>query len=215
MIRVVLADDEAMIRSGIAAILGSDPAVEVVGQAGDGRAAVDAVARHQPDIVVLDIQMPVMDGLAAAAEIRRLRQATGVVMLTTFGEDSYIEQALALGANGFLLKSGDPAELLAGIRAVADGAAFLSPKIAKRVITRLPLGNAGARAKVAALTPKETEVLALLGAGLSNADIAARLFVVEGTVKAHVSVILGRLGARNRVQAAIMAYQAGLVQSLA
>nr|WP_042186948.1 response regulator transcription factor [Kibdelosporangium sp. MJ126-NF4]CEL17694.1 DNA-binding response regulator, LuxR family [Kibdelosporangium sp. MJ126-NF4]CTQ91080.1 DNA-binding response regulator, LuxR family [Kibdelosporangium sp. MJ126-NF4] len=214
MIRVVLADDESMIRAGIAAILGSDQDIEVVGQAEDGRGAVDQVVRHQPDIAVLDIQMPVLDGLAAAAEIRRLRPETGVVMLTTFGEDAYVEQALSLGANGFLLKSGDPAELVAGIRAVADGAAFLSPRIAKRVIDQLPLGNAGARAKVAGLTPKETEVLALLGSGLSNADIAARLFIVEGTVKAHVSAILGRLGARNRVQAAILAYQAGLVQSL-
>ncbi|RSM70512.1 DNA-binding response regulator [Kibdelosporangium aridum] len=215
MIRVVLADDEAMIRAGIAAILGSDAGIEVVAQADDGRQAVDHVLSTRPDIAVLDIQMPVLDGLAAAEEIRRLRPQTGVVMLTTFGEDEYIEQALALGANGFLLKSGDPNELIAGIKAVADGAAFLSPKIAKRVIDHLPRKTSGARAKVANLTPKETEVLALLGSGLSNADIAVKLLIVEGTVKAHVSVIFDRLGVRNRVQAAIVAYEAGLVQSLA
>jgi DNA-binding NarL/FixJ family response regulator len=214
VIRVVLADDEAMIRAGIAAILGSGDDVEVVAQAKDGREAVDCALRTQPDIAVLDIQMPGLDGLAAASEIKRLLPATGVVMLTTFGEDAYVERALALGAGGFLLKSGDPLELLAGIRAVADGAAFLSPRIARRVIDQMPRNLFGARDKVAALTPKETQVLALLGCGLSNADIAARLRIVEGTVKAHVSTILGRLGVRNRVQAAIVAYEAGLVQSL-
>ncbi|ONI70957.1 DNA-binding response regulator [Actinosynnema sp. ALI-1.44] len=214
MIRVVLADDEAMVRAGIAAILGSDPGIEVAAQAGTGREAVDQVARHRPDIAVLDIQMPELDGLTAAAEIKRLRPETGVVMLTTFGEDAYIERALSLGANGFLVKSGDPTELIAGIRAVADGAAFLSPRVAKRVIDQLPRSNSGARDRISVLTPRETEVLALLGSGLSNADIAARVHIVEGTVKAHVSAILGRLGVRNRVQAAILAYQAGLVQSL-
>nr|WP_225953798.1 response regulator transcription factor [Kibdelosporangium phytohabitans] len=210
-----MADDEAMIRAGIAAILGSDPGIEVVAQAGTGREAVDQVAGHRPDIAVLDIQMPELDGLAAAAEIRRLRPDTGVVMLTTFGEDTYIERALALGANGFLLKSGDPAELIAGIKAVADGAAFLSPRIAKRVIDQLPRSNSGARERVSVLTPTQTDVLTLVGSGLSNADIAARLHIAEGTVKAHVTVIFGRLGVRNRVQAAILAHQAGLVQSLA
>jgi DNA-binding NarL/FixJ family response regulator len=214
VIRVVLADDEAMIRAGIAAILGSDDRIEVVAQAEDGRQAVDAVLRTRPDIALLDIQMPELDGLAAAQEIRRVCPETSVIMLTTFNEDDYVERALALGAGGFLLKSGDPFELLAGVRAVADGAAFLSPKIAKRVIEQLT-GRAASREQVKLLTPKETEVLALLGSGLSNADIAARLFIVEGTVKAHVSTILGRLGVKNRVQAAIVAYQAGLVQSLA
>jgi DNA-binding NarL/FixJ family response regulator len=214
VIRVVLADDEAMIRAGIAAILGSDDGIEVVGQAEDGRQAVDAVLRTRPDVALLDIQMPQLDGLTAAGEIRRLHPETSVIMLTTFNEEDYVERALALGASGFLLKSGDPFELLAGVRAVADGAAFLSPKIAKRVIEQLT-GRAASRGQVKQLTPKETEVLALLGCGLSNADIAARLHIVEGTVKAHVSTILGRLGVRNRVQAAIVAYEAGLVQSLA
>ena len=215
MIRVVLADDEMLLRAGVASILGADETIEVVAEAGDGREAVEQVLATRPDVVLLDIRMPVLDGLGAAAEIRRLSPATGVIMLTTFGEDDYIERALSLGAGGFLLKSGDPRELLAGIHAVADGAAFLSPKVAQRVIARLSGGQlargAEAREKIAALTPREREVLSLLGSGLSNADIAARIFVVEGTVKAHVSTILNRLGARNRVQAAITAYEAGLV----
>ncbi|WP_329051549.1 response regulator transcription factor [Amycolatopsis sp. NBC_01488] len=214
MIRVVLADDEALMRAGVAAILGADPGIEVVAEAGDGRSAVAQALATRPDVVLLDIRMPGLDGLGAAAEIRRLLPSTGVIMLTTFGEDEYIERALGLGAGGFLLKSGDPRELLAGIHAVADGAAFLSPKVAQRVIARLSGGRlaraAAAREKVAVLTPREREVLTLVGAGLSNADIAAKMFVVEGTVKAHVSTILTRLGAKNRVQAAITAYEAGL-----
>ncbi len=215
MIRVVLADDEAMIRAGVSAILAADAGIEVVAEAGDGRAAVEQVRATRPDVVLLDIRMPVMDGLKAAEEIRRLMPEIGVIMLTTFGEDTYIERALGLGASGFLLKSGDPRELLSGIRAVAGGAAFLSPKVAQRVIARFS-GNRVSRAEeakalIGKLTPREQEVLALLGSGLSNADIAGRLFVVEGTVKAYVSTILNRLGARNRVQAAITAYEAGLV----
>ncbi|WP_290053286.1 response regulator [Amycolatopsis solani] len=214
MIRVVLADDEALMRAGVAAILGADPGIEVVAEAGDGREAVSQALATHPDVVLLDIRMPGLDGLGAAAEIRRLLPSTGVIMLTTFGEDEYIERALGLGAGGFLLKSGDPRELLAGIHAVAGGAAFLSPKVAQRVIARLSGGQltraAAARERISVLTPREREVLTLLGSGLSNADIAARMFVVEGTVKAHVSTILTRLGAKNRVQAAITAYEAGL-----
>ncbi len=215
MIRVVLADDEAMIRAGVSAILAADTGIEVVAEAADGRAAVEQARVTRPDVVLLDIRMPVMDGLKAAEEIRRLLPDIGVIMLTTFGEDAYIERALSLGASGFLLKSGDPRELLAGIHAVADGAAFLSPKVAQRVIARFSGNQVSraeeARASIGKLTPREQEVLALLGSGLSNADIAGKLFVVEGTVKAYVSTILNRLGVRNRVQAAITAYEAGLV----
>jgi DNA-binding NarL/FixJ family response regulator len=214
VIRVVLADDEAMMRAGVAAILGADSGIAVVAEAADGRSAVLQVLATHPDVVLLDIRMPGLDGLGAAAEIRRLLPEVGVIMLTTFGEDEYIERALGLGASGFLLKSGDPRELLAGIHAVAGGAAFLSPKVAQRVIARLSGGQlvraAAARERIAGLTPREREVLALVGSGLSNADIAAKMFVVEGTVKAHVSTILTRLGAKNRVQAAITAYEAGL-----
>ncbi|MEC3982611.1 response regulator transcription factor [Amycolatopsis sp. H20-H5] len=215
MIRVVLADDETMIRAGVAAILGADAGIEVVAEAADGREAVEQVRLTRPDVVLLDIRMPAMDGLAAAEEIRRLLPETGVIMLTTFGEDAYIERALGLGASGFLLKSGDPHELLAGIHAVAGGAAFLAPKVAQWVIARLSGGQlarrTAAREQVETLTAREREVLTLVGSGLSNADIAGHLFVVEGTVKAYVSTILSRLGAKNRVQAAILAHEAGLV----
>ena len=218
MIRVLLADDEAMIRAGVKAILASDEEIDVVAEAADGAEAVDAVHRHRPDVAVLDIRMPRMDGLTAGAEIRRTSPDTAVVILTTFSEDAYIAKALGDGASGFLLKSGDPRELIAGIKAVADGAAYLSPRIAHRVITELGAGPGGRMARTAAaqeqvapLTPREQEVLALVGAGLSNAEIAGRLFLVEGTVKAYVSAVLTRLGVKNRVQAAIIAYEAGLV----
>ncbi|MEV0385993.1 response regulator transcription factor [Nonomuraea sp. NPDC050643] len=215
MIRILLADDEAMIRAGVRAILASDPTLDVVAEAGDGRQAVDLAISHHPDVALLDIRMPRLDGLAAAAEIRRAAPGTAVVMLTTFGEDDYIAKALDVGASGFLLKSGDPRELIAGIHAVADGAAYLSPKVAQRVITQLAGGRmakgALARDRIAALTEREREVLALLGAGMSNAEIARELHIVEGTVKAYVSAILTRLDIRNRVQAAIIAYEAGLV----
>ncbi|GAA3508723.1 DNA-binding NarL/FixJ family response regulator [Streptosporangium album] len=218
MIRVLLADDEAMIRAGVRAILAADPGIEVVAEAGDGREAVALALSHRPDVVLLDIRMPRMDGLAALAELRRVAPASSVVMLTTFGEDDYIARALSEGAGGFLLKSGDPRELLAGIHAVAEGAAYLSPRVAHRVIAELTgrrmTRAAAAREQVAALTPRERDVLALVGAGLSNGQIARRLYLVEGTVKAHVSAILARLGARNRVQAAILAYEAGLPDSV-
>jgi DNA-binding NarL/FixJ family response regulator len=214
-IPVLVADDEAMIRAGIRAILANDPGIEVIAEADDGDTAIELVRRHRPAVALLDIRMPRLDGLTAAAEIRRLAPGTGVLMLTTFGEDDYIARAIALGAAGFLLKSGDPRDLTAGIRAVAAGAAYLSPRIAHRVITELA-GNrfgagAAARTRVATLTDREREVLALVGTGLSNAEIAGRLFLVEGTVKAYVSSLLSRLGLRNRAQAAILAYQAGLV----
>ncbi|MEU9699749.1 response regulator transcription factor [Streptomyces sp. NPDC047981] len=216
MIRVLLADDEAMVRAGVKAILAADPGVEVVAEAGDGREAVELARRHLPDVVLLDIRMPRLDGLGAAEELRRVVPDAAVVMLTTFSEDAYIAQALGSGAAGFLLKSGDPRELLAGVRAVAGGAAFLSPEVTRRVITHLPTGRlsraAEARERLDPLTVREREVVALVGAGLSNAEIAARLHVVEGTVKAHVSAVLSRLGLRNRVQLAILAYEGGLVE---
>ncbi|GAB3205268.1 response regulator [Marinactinospora thermotolerans] len=215
MIRVLLADDEAMIRAGVRAILSADPEIEVVAEAADGRAAVELARSHRPDVALLDIRMPRLDGLAAVAEMRRAAPATAVVILTTFGEDDYIARALGEGASGFLLKAGDPRELLAGVRAVAEGAAFLSPRVAQRVIAELGDGRmargAEARRRAGELTERERDVLALLGEGLSNAEIGRRLHLVEGTVKSYVSAILGRLGVRNRVQAAIVAYEAGLV----
>ncbi|MET9834662.1 response regulator transcription factor [Streptomyces sp. NPDC006385] len=218
MIRVLLADDEAMVRAGVRAILASGGETEVVAEAGDGREAVELARAHRPDVALLDIRMPRLDGLAAAEEIVRTAPGTAVAMLTTFSEQEYVARALGGGATGFLLKSGDPYELIAGVRAVAGGAAFLSPKVARYVIDGLGgsggrLGReATARARVAGLSPREREVLGLVGAGLSNPEIAARLHLVEGTVKAYVSAVLDRLGVRNRVQAAIVAYEAGLVR---
>ncbi|WP_049660832.1 response regulator transcription factor [Kitasatospora sp. MY 5-36] len=217
-IRVLLADDEPMIRAGLRAVLATDPGIEIVAEAGDGREAVELVRRHRPDVAVLDIRMPGTDGITAAAEIRRNSLATGVLMLTTFGEDDYILRALSGGANGFLIKSGEPEELLAGVHAVAGGAAYLSPKVAARVVAHLAATGAGgpadrragAREQVAALTTRERDVLTLIAAGLSNGQIARRLGVVEGTVKAHVSSILARLGVANRAAAAVLAHEAGL-----
>ncbi|SCF36905.1 two component transcriptional regulator, LuxR family [Micromonospora purpureochromogenes] len=212
-VTVLLADDEAMVRAGVRAILAADPGIEVVAEAGDGRTAVELTRAHRPRVALLDIRMPKLDGLAAAAEIRRLVPATATVMLTTFGEDEYVARALGHGASGFLLKAGDPRELLAGVRAVAEGGAYLSPRVARRVIelngdrmARVP----AARDRTAGLTDREREVLGLVGAGLSNAEIARRLFLTEGTVKGYLTSIFTRLDVRNRVQAAIIAYEAGL-----
>ncbi|MFJ9087436.1 response regulator [Streptomyces sp. NPDC102384] len=214
-IRVLLADDEAMIRAGVGAILAAGGDFEIVAEAADGREAVRLAQAHRPDVALLDIRMPRLDGLAAAEEITVTVPGTAVAMLTTFSEDAYVARALGGGATGFLLKSGDPHELMAGVRAVADGAAFLSPKVARHVIDGLGGGRltreAAARQRVEALTPREREVLGLVGAGLSNPEIADRLHLVEGTVKAYVSAVLERLEVKNRVQAAIVAYEAGLL----
>ncbi|MGP3964821.1 response regulator [Nonomuraea sp. 3N208] len=218
MVRVVIADDENLIRAGIRGILASDRDIEVVAEAQDGRQAVERVRSHAPDVILLDIQMPGLDGLRAAEEIHRLSTRTKVIMLTTFSQDDYVARALSSGAAGFLLKSGDPQELLSAVHAVVGGAAYLSPKIVARLITKLGpermARGLAAKDQIDGLTERERRVLALLGAGLSNAEIAQRLHVVEGTVKTYVSGILQRLGLRNRVQAAILAHEAGLVDPL-
>lgn len=215
MIRVLVADDEAMLRAGVRSILESDPLLEVVAEAGDGREAVAAARRHRPDVAVLDIRMPELDGFAAAAEIAAALPDTKVVILTTFGDDDAVERALGEGALGFLLKAADPRELIAGVRAVAGGGAYLSPDIARRIIAPYRAGERNravrAREAIRALTDREQEVLALLAEGASNAEIATRLHLVEGTVKGHVSAILIKLAVRNRVEAAVLAHRAGLV----
>ncbi|GLW96607.1 response regulator transcription factor [Microtetraspora sp. NBRC 16547] len=217
MIRVVLADDEPMIRVGVRSILTTDPEIEVVAEAADGREAVELVRAHRPDIAMLDIRMPRLDGLSAVAELRAAVPDVAIIVLTTFDEDEYVSRALAEGAAGFLLKAADPRELIIGVRAVADGAAYLSPRIAQKVIARLGGGRLSradtARRHAETLTPREREVLALVGRGLSNQDIGRELFLSEGTVKSHVSAILLRLGLNNRVQAAIVAYEAGLAHA--
>lgn len=212
-IRVVLADDEAVVRIGVAAVLAAAGDIEVVGEAPNGRVAVDLALAHRPDVVVLDIRMPVLDGLDAAAELRRAGSRVGVLMLTTFADDAHVTRALGEGAAAFVLKTGDPQEIIAGVRAVAAGTAYLSPLITRRVLDGMPTtARAGAaRERVAGLTDREREVLGLVAAGLSNAEIAARLHLVEGTVKIHVSAVLRGLGASNRVQAAVLAHEAGVL----
>ncbi|ACZ00079.1 two component transcriptional regulator, LuxR family [Thermomonospora curvata DSM 43183] len=216
VIRALLADDEPIVRVGVNAILGSDEGIEVVAEAADGAQAVEQARRVRPDVALLDVRMPGLDGLAAASEIRRIVPETAVIILTTFGESSYIQRALTGGASGFLLKTSGPRELISAVRAVAGGAAYLSPWVAKYVISQMPNDRisraARARERVARLTGRERDVLGLLGQGLSNAEIAARLHLVEGTVKGYVSTILQRLNVENRVQAAILAYEAGLVE---
>jgi len=215
VIRVVIADDESMIRAGLCAILATADDMEVTAEASDGVEAVRLASEHQPDVVLLDVQMPRMDGLTALPELRRVAPQTGELVLTTFGDRKNVRRALAAGADGFLLKASDPRELLTGIRAVASGAAYLAPEVARYVIDDartqdLPARDAAKR-DFDRLSERERDVLILLGAGYSNAEIAARLYVVEGTVKSHVSSIFQQLGVRNRVQAALVAYQAGVV----
>ncbi|HEX7306156.1 response regulator transcription factor [Lentzea sp.] len=213
MIRVVLADDEPVVRFGVKAVLGTAGDIEVVAEAENGSAVIDLVARYRPDVAVLDIRMPVLDGLDAARVIRECHPATHTLVLTTFADDAYISRALGEGAAGFVLKTGDPAEIVSGVRAVASGGAYLSPSVAKRVVEQVsrarPLFVATQR--IAGLTYREREVLGLVGAGLSNAEIAARIHVVEGTVKVYVSTILRELGVKNRVQAAIIAHESGII----
>ena len=213
MIRVVLADDEPVVRFGVKAVLATAGDIEVVAEAENGSEAVDRVARHRPDVAVLDIRMPVFDGLDAARVIRGCHPDTKTLVLTTFADDAYISRALGEGAAGFVLKTGDPQEIISGVRAVANGGAFLSPLVARRVVDQLQTARPRplATQRIAVLTAREREVLGLVGAGLSNAEIAARLHVVEGTVKVYVSTILRQLGVRNRVQAAIIAHESGII----
>ncbi|GAA1610486.1 response regulator [Actinoplanes couchii] len=213
-LRVVLADDDSLIRAAIGMILRSADGIDLVAQVADGRAAVETVVRERPDVALLDIQMPVMDGLAALREIRRAAPAVRVVVLTTFGQDEYVAQALDAGAAGFLLKESAAEELAYAIRAAADGNAYLSPKITRQLLDRLPATTVRPDrdlALVEGLSAREREVLVLLAQGLSNAEIAQRLFVSEGTVKTHVYRVFTKVGCENRVQAAMIAQRAGLL----
>lgn len=214
-IRVVIADDEPLIRAGIRMILTSDPEIEVVAEAANGREAVDLSRAHAADVLLLDIQMPVLDGLSALPELRRAAPSTRVIVLTTFGERENVLRALEHGGAGFLLKDTAPAELIRAVRAAAAGDAYLSPAATRHVVEQLASGREAARAEEArtrltALSEREREVLALLGEGLSNADAGRRLHMSEATVKTYVSRILAKLGCENRVQAALLARDARL-----
>lgn len=212
-IRVLVADDEPLVRAGVVAVLEADPTVAVVAEAGDGRTAVELILDHRPDVAVLDIRMPGLSGLDVVAELQRMSTEVPVVFVTTFGEDSYVAEATRLGAAGFVLKSGDPRELQLSVHAAASGGAFFSPSVARRLLVdgargRL-LASADAREKYGRLTAREKEVLDLLGEGKSNGEIAGQLYLAESTVKVHVSSILRTTGARNRVEAALVAVRAG------
>jgi DNA-binding NarL/FixJ family response regulator len=216
-IRVLLVDDEALLRTGIRLILRHAPDIEVVGEAEDGVQAVGLVGRIAPDVVLMDIRMPRMDGLAALLRIRAEAPAVRVVMLTTFGEHAYVAEALRGGAAGFVLKDIGPRELIQAVRAAAGGSAILSPEITQRIVDHHfggePERATRARRLAAGLTDREREVLVAVGLGLSNAEAAKRLMMGEGTVKTHVSHILAKLGCANRVQAAILAHEAGFLPS--
>lgn len=216
--RVVLADDDAMVREGVRTILSADSTLEIVDTADNGRTAVESVRRHRPDVVLLDIRMPVMDGLSALASMRRSVPETAVMMLTTFSAGEYVARAIADGASGFVLKAGAPKELIMGVHACADGAAYFSPPV-----TRWLLDQAGAdriaqqqraRDAIASLSDRQRDVLAEIGRGRSNAQIARSLHLVEGTVKGYVSAIMSELGSENRVQAALVAHEAGLTREV-
>ncbi len=215
VIRVVIADDEPLIRAGIRMILTSAPDIEVVAEASNGREAVDLARAHGPDVVLLDIQMPVMDGLTALGELKRAVPTVRALILTTFGEKENVLRALGQGGAGFLLKDSAPGELIGAVRAAAAGDAYLSPGATRHVVDQLSSGRAAmrgeeARRQVAELSERERGVLALLGEDLSNADAGRRLHMSEATVKTYVSRILAKLGCENRVQAALLARDAGL-----
>jgi DNA-binding NarL/FixJ family response regulator len=214
-IRVLLVDDDALMRAGLEAIFSSDGAIEVAGEACDGRVAVERVRELRPDVVLMDVRMPGLDGIAATREVVALAPEARVVILTTFEDDEYIFGALTAGASGFLLKRTSPELLIEAIKTVAAGDSLLSPSVTRRVIDRmaaLPSGQAVLDRRVDRLTAREREVLEQLARGLSNAEIAGVLVIEESTVKTHVKRILMKLGLRDRVQAVIFAYESGLTR---
>jgi DNA-binding NarL/FixJ family response regulator len=214
-IRVLVVDDQELVRSGVCVILDAADGITVVGEAADGEAAVSQVAAHEPDVVLMDIRMPGMDGLAATRLITSGPSAAPrVVILTTFDLDDYVYEALRAGASGFLLKDSPRHDLIAAVRAAAAGDALLAPSVTRRLIeafARRPPETAPAPSRLASLTARERDVLMMLARGRSNAEIAVGLFVSEATVKTHVGNVLAKLGLRDRVQAVILAYETGLV----
>lgn len=216
MVRVVVVDDEPMVCALLRTILGSDPEIDVVGEAHDGAAGVEAVLRDRPDVVLMDLRMPGMDGLAAIERINELADPPNIVVLTTFDADQYVLRALRAGATGFLVKSTPPEELIGLVKVAAEGHTVLSAPAARRLIAASTGGHAArdrARKLVGSLTKREAQVLAFLGEGLSNAQIAARLSLSEATIKGYVSRMLDKLGCANRTQAGLLAHEAGVIDS--
>jgi DNA-binding NarL/FixJ family response regulator len=218
VLRVVLADDQAIVRSGLRVLLSTEPDLQVVAEAGDGQQALAAVRAHHPDVVVMDVRMPVLDGLAATRAIAADPQLAGVrvLVLTTFDEDALVFEAIRAGASGFLLKDAEPAELLRGIRVAAAGDALLAPQAARRLVaafaaTPAPTGPAARALEL--LTDREREVVALVARGLSNDEIAERLVISPATARTHVSRAMVKLAARDRSQLVVFAYESGLVHA--
>jgi DNA-binding NarL/FixJ family response regulator len=213
-VRVLIADDQGMVRSGFTTLLNSEPDIEVVGEAVNGQEAVTRAIQLKPDVILMDVRMPVMDGLQATRQITAMDGAPRVLVLTTFDLDDYVYQALRWGASGFLLKDASARELAEAVRVVAAGDALLSPSVTRRLIAefaRMGAPRGPSRKTLQDLTERETEVLALVARGLSNAEIAGRLVLAEQTVKTHVSRILMKLDLRDRTQAVVLAYETGLV----
>lgn len=215
---MLIADDQQLLRAGFRIILQSEPGIEVVGEAEDGVDAVDQARSLRPDVVLMDIRMPRLDGLAATEHLMKLPDAPRVVVLTTFDQNEYVVRALRAGAYGFLLKDAPASRLIAGIRAAAGGDALIEPSITRRLVEQFAVGLASSQTGsarlpdvVTGLTDRELEVLRLVARGLSNAEIAAEIVVAETTVKTHVARILAKLGVRDRVQAVVLAYECGFV----
>jgi DNA-binding NarL/FixJ family response regulator len=214
-IRVLIVDDDNLMRAGLRGVLASDQAIEVVGEAADGNEASYRTRLLRPDVVLMDVRMPDLDGISATRDVLAGFPALKVVILTTFEQDDYIFGALNAGASGFLLKRTSPEELIAAIHTIAAGDSLLSPSVTSRVIERMagqPAPGAARDPRLAELTPRETEVLELVARGLSNGEIAATLVIEESTVKTHLKRILAKLGVRDRVQAVIFAYESGLTR---
>jgi len=208
---VVLADDQTLVRSGFRLMLDQTPDIEVVAEAADGRQAIAAVEEHAPDVVLMDIRMPVLDGIAATERIMRRPRPPRILVLTTFDVDDYVVDALRLGASGYLLKDVEPDQLVRAVREVNDGQMPLAPQVLRRVVgSYVDRGTVARDPRLQRLSARETEVLTLLGQGLTNAEIAQRLYLGVPTVKTHVAALLAKLGLRDRVQAAILAQRSGL-----
>ncbi|MGP3960447.1 response regulator [Nonomuraea sp. 3N208] len=215
MIRVLIADDQGMVRTGFTVFLSAQPDIEVVGEAANGREAVEQAAALAPDVVLMDVRMPVMNGLEATRELSSRNLPPKVLILTTFDLDDYVYEALRAGASGFLLKDASAAQLAEAVRVVAAGEALIAPAITKRLIhefAKLGTPRPAAGRRMAELTERETEVLTLVAQALSNQEIAEKLFVAEQTVKTHVGRVLMKLGLRDRAQAIVYAYESGLVR---